>query len=208
MRQSCVIALLCCSICCYAAPEGISIPTIEGIKHSIVPIVCGYLDVHEKFQIAFVAGTGFFIDTDGRFITDAHVVDKDKWDARIKETHACIPAIYIPNNGWGKFQYDIAFQYYWFPNCDRDATVDLAVCKPIENPFASTRIPKGTIRAVSFDADEYPDGTPIAFTGFPLEIKSPITSIGFKAGTLGVTYDTTHFGFVIDKAVDKGAMMS
>ena len=95
MRQSCIVALLFYSICCYGVPEPISVQTIEGIKHSIVPVICGYTDKNNKFQVAFVAGSGFFVDTSGRFVTAGHVVFDD-WETIMKKTHPCSAAIYIP----------------------------------------------------------------------------------------------------------------
>jgi hypothetical protein len=204
MRQLCVIAMLWCFNCCYATPSPISTQTIEEIKHSIVPVVCAYIDESHHFQVAFVAGSGFFVDTSGRFITAGHVVFDD-WDAAMKKTHACEAAIYIPDHGWGKYENYIPMQFFWFTNCIRDKTVDLAVCQPTENPFISARVPRDNISVAVFDTDDHPDGTPIAFTGFPLENMAPITSIGFIGGGQFIPGNTIGHDLVIDKAAWPGA---
>jgi hypothetical protein len=204
MRRVFVIALLCCFNYCYAAPNPISIETIREVKKSIVPVACGYIDETHKFQVVFVAGSGFFMDTSGRFVTAGHVVF-DNWDALMKQTHACHAAIYIPDHSWGKYENEVPMQYFWFTDCARDKSVDLAVCLPIVNPFTSSRVPKGNISAAVFDTTEFPDGTPIAFSGFPLENLAPITSIGFIGGGQFVSGITSGHDLVIDKAAWPGA---
>lgn len=204
MRDCAFVALLLLlTLSCWAQEKSISVETIKAVKHSIVPIVCGYTDESNQFRIAFVAGSGFFVDTSGRFLTAGHVVDD--WDAAMKKTHVCRAAIYVPDRTWVKFENDIPFQYFWFIDCVRDDSADLAVCQPIANPFTSPLVPKGNISAVVFDTGMYPDGTSVAFTGFPLENTAPITSIGFIAGGFSIPGNTIGHDFVIDKAAWPGA---
>lgn len=163
------------------------------MKRSIVPILCGYIDDDRKFKVAAIAGTGFLVDTQGRFVTPAHVLDG--LGKLSKDRHACTPAIYIPDRGWKKFENKIDFQYFWFVACQTNTELDIAVCETAENPFTSTRLSPDNIAAVTFESAQVPDGTPVAFSGFPLELVSPVTS---KANIAAMT---TSFLYLLDKPV-------
>jgi S1-C subfamily serine protease len=153
--------------------------------------------------MAFMAGSGFFVDSSGRFLTDDHVLDN--WEVRIKQTRPCIPSIYIPDQGWGKFAKTFKVEYFTFADCARDAVVDLAVCDPIENPFSNKRLTKGLVSAVSFDATEWKPGTSVGFTGFPLNYPFPVTSIGYVAGLKAADTVDIGFDYIIDKSTWPGA---
>jgi len=188
---------------CSAADKDVPIKTIERIKRSVVPIVCGYIDEQHRFQVVAIAGSGFFVDLLGRFITAGHVLDN--WQNISRTRHACGPSIYIPDHGWKNYEQAITFQSFTFINCARDATVDLAVCQPIENPFTSRRISRDLIASVAFDAQAWPEGMPVAFTGFPLEFVFPITSKGNVAGHARIEGRQANFDYIIDKAAWPGA---
>jgi S1-C subfamily serine protease len=189
--------------------EGVSVETIEDAKRVIVPVICGFLDDNKQFQISFVAGTGFFVDFYGRFVTDAHVLDN--WEEAMKTRHACYPAIYIPDQGWDwkEFHSSFSFQVFEFLPCEKDVRVDLAICQPKENPFRSKRILRSNIAVALFDTEMWPEGTAVAFSGFPLESKNPITSKGFVGGftTIGskIAEGITGFDYFVDKAAWPGA---
>lgn len=173
------------------------------MKLSVVPVACGYVNEKGQWTIVDIEGTGFFVDRSGRFVTAAHVLVA--LDAVMKTKHACTPAIYIPDNGWGQFQKKFTFQYFNFSHCKKLDSVDVAVCTPQENPFKSPRIGRDRLHEVAFDTQEISDGTPIAFTAFPLESTSPITSIG-NVGSKAVMNDTdAWFFYVIDKTIWPGA---
>src|SRR5271157_5067808 len=112
MRQSVCIALLLLAVKCWAVDKDVSIETIKSTKRSVVPIICGYNDGKGTFHIVEVAGSGFFVDTSGRFLTAGHVLDN--WQEISKKKHVCLPAIYIPDHGWGHYEPTIPFQYFWF----------------------------------------------------------------------------------------------
>ena len=75
----------------------------------------------------------------------------------------------------------------------------------IENPFTSPRLAKNLIQEVSFDNEEVPDGTAEAFTGFPLERTTPITSIGSVAGRAALDDNDPWFSYLLDKTAWLGA---
>ena len=181
------------------------IDTIKDIKRSVVPVVCGYADNKGEWIIADIEGTGFFVDRRGRFVTASHVLDGLDTFVRQTPKHPCEFAIYIPDEGWEKVGKVINFQYFIFNRCTRSTTNDVAVCKLIENPFTSPRLAKNLIKEVSFDTGEVPDGTAEAFTGFPLEISSPITSIGSVAGRAALDDNDPWFSYLLDKTAWLGA---
>ena len=204
LRYPCVIAVILYAFTCLAAAsQDPNVKIIEKTKRSVVPIVCGYIDNQNHFQLVQIVGSGFFVDTLGRFITAAHVLDN--WDTIGRERHPCTGAIYIPDHGWGKVEKNILFQSFSFVSCIRDLTIDLALCQPTENPFASGRVAKGNISPVSFDTREWPEGTPVAFSGFPLEYTFPLTSKGFVAGHMEIQNSNIGFDYVIDKSTWPGA---
>jgi hypothetical protein len=173
LRRVAYAAFLLLAFNSWAADKPVSVETIQSVKHSIVPVLCGYEDENKHLQIVEIEGTGFFVDGFGRFLTPAHVVSA--WD-RVQAKHACRPVIYIPNSGWGEFRETVDIQYFWFNDCEIDKELDLALCDPFENPFASRRLPKESIGIATLEPSIVPDGTSIAFVGFPLQQVMPITS--------------------------------
>ena len=87
----------------------ISIKTIDKIKRSIIPVVCGYNNKEGKFIVVEVVGSAFFVDGLGRFVTAGHVLDD--WD-KISKTKTCLfPSFLHPRSRMGKVREE-----------DRDAT--------------------------------------------------------------------------------------
>lgn len=181
------------------------VETIKDIKRSVVPVVCGYTDNRGKWNIADVEGTGFFVDRRaGRFVTASHVLDGLDTFKKQSPEHSCEAAIYIPSEGWEKVGKVIDFEYFTFNKCVRSVGADVAVCTLIENPFTSPRLAKNLIEEVSFAAGKVPDGTAAAFTGFPLQRTTPITSIGNVAGRATEDNDPWFF-YLLDKTAWLGA---
>ncbi len=183
------------------------VETIKEMKRSVVPVVCGYTNNKGKWIIADIEGTGFFVNRrGGRFVTASHVLDGLDTFARQTPEHPCESAIYIPDEGWEKGGKVLNIQYFTFNKCIRSASADVAVCTLIENPFTSPRLAKNLIQEVSFETTEnVPDGTAAAFTGFPLERTTPITSIGSVAGRHTLDDDDPWFFYLLDKTAWLGA---
>jgi S1-C subfamily serine protease len=186
-----------------AESKAITVKTIQEITRSVVPIICGYTDDKNVYQLAGIAGSGFFVDDQGRFVTPSHVLDV------LQDIHqkspTCMPAIYVADHGWQEFEPRVHFQYFNFVGCTRNPNLDLAVCQPIENPFTSPRLTSAKIKMVEFDSSQWPEGTSVAFTGFPLQSVRPITSIGSVAGYMDLGDRKDAFDIVIDKAAWPGA---
>jgi len=203
MRNFALITLLLFSVNCWAEDKGISVETIATIKHAVVPVVCAYPDENQHYQIVDVSGTGFFVDTSGRFVTADHVLDG--WP-ELQKRHPCVPAVYIPIHGWGgKFEKNIVSQFFFFVDCVRDHSLDLAVCALTKNPFDNPYVGKGTVTTVSFDTAEQFDGTPVAFTGFPIHRQAPITAIGYIGGMAIISPQQEGFDYFVDVAAWPGA---
>jgi S1-C subfamily serine protease len=182
------------------------VETIKDMKRSVVPVVCGYTDNKGKWIVADIEGTGFFVDRrGGRFVTASHVLDGLDTFKRQTPEHACEAAIYVPDEGWEKGGKVINFEYFTFNKCIRSDSADVAVCTLIENPFTSPRLAKNLIQEVSFAAGEVPDGTAAAFTAFPLERTTPITSIGSVAGRHTLDDNDPWFFYLLDKTAWPGA---
>jgi len=184
--------------------KSVSVKTISELERSVVPIVCGYVGESKAFQISQVVGAGFFVDTNGRFLTDAHVIASFPG---MKTDHPCFGAIYIPDEGWSWKTFRPRFNFQWFiiRNCQTDAIIDLAICQLVENPFTSKRVLRKNITIASFDTHTWPEGTPIAFTGFPLQSKAPISSKGFIGGFEIINENAGGFDYFVDKAAWPGA---
>jgi len=69
-------------------------------------------------------------------------------------------------------------QMFWFPfrteECQIDSAVDVALCRPSGDlPARIRRLHKAV--PVRFEWNVQPDGAQLAFTGFPLEARDPMT---------------------------------
>jgi hypothetical protein len=148
--------------------------TIEKMKQSIVPIVCfvNQKETNRPYLIS-VEGTGFFVAGDPRVITAGHVAKGLTQTGRIPQCPS--PAIYLPFDGWNSSNTKI--EYVPIANCATGDSLDIAACALLQDPQTMDVItvkPKGS----ALDDTIYPDGTPVAFMGFPLSFVKPITSQG------------------------------
>jgi len=175
--------------------KSVTIETIELVKNFTVPIVCGAPATDGSFNITVTMGSSFFINKEGYFLTAGHVLDD--WNKIDQSKGACFPAVYIPKRGWETLT---NVQWIRFDNCVRPNDADIAVCKTMANPFAIEEV-KEKVRIATFEAlSTVKDGSPVAFTGFPLGSLRPITSIGNIA-----SYIKTDKLIIIDKNAWPGA---
>ena len=178
--------------------EPVSVETIERAKAAAVPIVCGAATESGSFRVAKIMGSAFFINEQGGFMTAAHVLDG--WDKIDRRQGDCAPAIYMAIGGWKNDVPTPKVRAFFFSQCNRDDTIDIAVCKPIANPFTD-EVVRQQVRFLTFGAfSGQRDGTAAAFTGFPLEFLRPVTSKGSIA-----SYVAADKELVIDKAAWPGA---
>lgn len=169
-RRYCLFLLwlfLCGSVLAAKRQDDPFVSTIDRVKNSVVPVLCGSFDAAGQFSIQQIEGTGFFVDDGGHFLTAAHVIH-DLGVVAPGQPLPCARAIYIPNGGWQREAVTAHMAWFAFDHCDIDDTLDLAVCKTVSLPPASVR--------VNFLDARPPDGTQVAFSGFPLRSAQPISS--------------------------------
>jgi len=192
-----VILLLVFAFTFRCEAEDVSIKTIETIQRSVVPVLCMVPDEKNSgaAKVRKIMGTGFLINREGYFLTAAHVVlglkptcgDESFW------------AIYIPLTPWNT-RTKVSTRWFSFSECRYNEATDVAFCKLKNNPFSDSQVNKN-IQSVRFGLfANHPDGSAVAFTGFPLESTVPITSKGFIA-----TYFAIENWFGIDKTAWPGA---
>jgi hypothetical protein len=150
--------------------------TIENLKRSIAPVVC-VADGTER--PVTVDGTAFFVSEAGTFLTAGHVVQD------FLPGHAFAqcprPAIYFQigqSRGGGL---DLAWFQFQPDACTIDEKLDLAKCKTLEN-LAAAQGGRFKPLPAAVETGIVQDGTPIAFTGYPLSVIAPLTSRGSVAG--------------------------
>ncbi len=170
------------------------VETIDQIKRVTVPVVCGASLPDGSLKVTSTIGSAFFINKEGYFMTAGHVLDD--WDKIDRRSGDCFPVLYVPKEGWQNLE---AVRWLRFRDCIRSSDVDIAVCKPIDNPFQLHDI-KQKIGFATFTSQPLPDGTPVAFTGFPLESLRPITSLGDIASS-----DRNSHRVIIDRSAWPGA---
>jgi hypothetical protein len=173
-----VIALTLCLASGTVSDADVSPTTIANVQRSVFAVVCF---TRADSKIASVVGTGFFLSRSGQFVTAAHVLA----DLRVvAQRIGCVGGVMLPTGGaWSDLHGVIAAEWFALGNCADDASpaVDLATCDLVTNPFthAATR---GYVTPVLLEISRQPDGTGIAFSGFPLQNLHPITSKGYVAG--------------------------
>jgi hypothetical protein len=145
---------------------------IEKVKHSVGAIGCYYVAAQPRF-----IGTGFFVSQDGQFVTPDHVlVDLRKLAADPK----CLVSLMVLQRtggltltyGINKFDPDM---------CVSDPRTDVGLCSVLYDRNETHR----TFAALRIVGSPYPDGTAIAFTGFPGFGKYPLTARANLAGYVG-----------------------
>ena len=169
---------------------------IERVKHAVVPVLCGRIDEKQQFIVQLIDGTGFFVDSEGRFITAAHVI-KGLSIVNAQQPFPCVWAIYVPDGGWQRDATTFSTHWFLFGGCEMDDGLDLAVCKTVA-------VPKG-IKPLFIEDSRPVDGTPVTFTGFPLGSVEPLSSRGNVATYRGSTDQEGSRELVIDKGTWPGA---
>jgi V8-like Glu-specific endopeptidase len=179
------------------------IQTIQTVKRATIAVACVKSQLDGTTVIASVEGTGFFISSDGTFITAGHVAHGLYLGAPPRQEVCQKPVIYVPKKGW---EAGAAIDMSWFMvgECKFDDDLDLAKCKTVDNPFTSERIEVKPL-VVTFDNSIQKEGTEIAFTGFPLSTVQPITARGTIGTYWGLPLELTPREIVIDHSNWPGA---
>jgi hypothetical protein len=119
------------------------------------------------------AGSAILISEAGDFLTAAHVFQEMQKDAHLCPTFAII----FPEGDWRPEAPTEPMR--WFPfktsNCRVDSALDIAVCWLSEDLTARLRELHLGVEPAQFEWDIPPDGSSVAFTGFPLQLRDPMT---------------------------------
>lgn len=147
------------------------IAAIAMMKHSVGSLNCLVIS-DTKPKILKSMGSAFLISQEADFLTAAHVVI-----AMQGTDDSCpIPAITLAAHDWRPDAPNE--ELLWFPfrttDCWVDSTVDVAKCRPSGDFPARIRILHKAV-PVQIDSNIQPDGTQVAFSGFPLQARDPMT---------------------------------
>ena len=164
-----------------AAGQDPFLDTIRTMKQTVAPIACMEAVDAGVRRPSRIAGTAFFTTADGEFLTAAHVISDILHGALTAAPAGCAaPVVYVPVTEWPSGSNEFNARWYAFDSrrCVLNTTQDLALCVTRDSPSADLR---RTIGTASFDQAPHPDGTAVAFTGFPLNAIQPMTARGHVA---------------------------
>lgn len=164
-----------------AANQDPFVDTIRTLKQSVAPIACMEAADKGVRRPSRIAGTAFFTTAEGEFLTAAHVISDIIRGALTAAPEGCAaPVVYLPVKEWPSGSNEFNARWYAFDSnrCVLDKAQDLALCVTRNSPSADLQ---RTIGTASFDYAPHPDGTAVAFTGFPLNAIQPMTARGHVA---------------------------
>src|SRR5579883_2423747 len=159
------------------------VKAVDILKHSVAPVVCLTVGPDGNAKLDFIEGSGFFVASDGTFVTARHVITEMEPSPVRRPCNT--PALYIPKGGkWsddGRLT-DIKWFAFHIDQCMMSSpVVDLARCKT-QDDISKDKDILVPPAPVMIDAKLPPEGSDIAFSGFPLQISIPRASRATIAG--------------------------
>jgi S1-C subfamily serine protease len=148
------------------------IQAVQTLKHSVAHVDCLAVSDDDPELIDRV-GSAFFISEAGEFLTAAHVVMEMQ-----KSTRQCpTSAVTLAFEDWSPQARTEKMAWFVFKasNCRVDTALDVAVCPLSKDSSAKRWDLHLLVEPVQFEWKIPPDGTPVAFTGFPLRARDPMT---------------------------------
>ena len=148
------------------------ITAIETTRRSVASLDCLAINSTES-RILERIGSAFLVSGAGDFLTAAHVI----LEMYNPERSCPTPANILPAGDWHPEARSEPMR--WFPfkasDCRIDPSLDVAMCRLTED--LSTRKLDLHLKAapLQFEWKIPPDGTQVAFTGFPLRARDPMT---------------------------------
>jgi hypothetical protein len=211
-KEAMRIALLTTTLCCAAGfgqktpatfPLDPFLAAIETMKRSVAALAC--ISVNGKdTQILARIGTAFFISEKGDFLTAAHVLQ----DMQKRQASCPVPVVMIPSQKW---QPDVRVEnLVWWPfsvsTCRIDSDLDLAACSTKDDLSIIRSGLNFKIAPVKLDSRIPPDGSQVAFTGFPLDFRDPMTIRASVAAYRTIWRGDMSIGdLVLDRAAWSGS---
>lgn len=162
---------------CWA--DDVSPSTIRVVKMSVIHIECLPPPQQLPGNVFHInTGTGFLVDKQGDFVTAYHVIQR--MESRAAQCNAS--ALFGEGTGENQNESNSPSRVYSFVlnACSPDVYDDIAACRITGNPFLNPFV-KNDIAPVTFVSTQQPDGTEVAFTGFPSNYDRPVTAKGFVA---------------------------
>ncbi len=148
------------------------IAAIETAKRSVASLDCLSVKSSESKVLERV-GSAFLLSGAGDFLTAAHVIT----GMQNPEGSCPTPALTLPSGDWHPEARTEDMR--WFPFqpslCRTDPSLDVALCSLSEDLSARKRELHLKATPVLLEWDIPPDGTQVAFTGFPLRARDPMT---------------------------------
>jgi hypothetical protein len=140
------------------------------MKMSVTSVDCLMTDLTSA-RVLFRSGSAFFFSESGDFLTAAHVIV----DLQRREPPCPTAAAIISLDAWRPESPDEPM--LWFPFdpslCKIDKDADLAACA-LNQDLKESKL-KSRIVPVKFEWSVPPDSTQVAFTGFPMNARDPMT---------------------------------
>jgi hypothetical protein len=173
------------------------IEIVETMKHSVAPLACVAVNGAESKLLAR-RGTAFFVSTAGAFMTAAHVLlEMQKNDPPCPMT-----AVILPRERWrpGALEEPVVWFSFKISSCVIEQELDVAKCPLTDDAQKGDLDFK--IVPVKFDWNIPPDGTQVAFTGFPMNVRDPMT---FRANVAAYRPVWRDQKVVAELILDRGA---
>lgn len=146
------------------------VATIDAARRSVASLDCL---ASAESRILERVGSAFLVSGGGDFMTAAHVIT----DMQSAERSCPTPAIILPTGDWRPEA--LTEPVRWFPfkisDCRMDSSLDIAICAVGGDFSARKRELHLKAAPVQFEWNIPPDGTQVAFTGFPLRARDPMT---------------------------------
>lgn len=185
-------------------PSAALIPTdpfiaaVEVIKRSLTSVDCMAIQGGEG-TILQRMGSAFFISETGDFVTAAHVILNTE-----QRTPFCPKSVItIPVGDWRPETRIEPAKWFSFntASCRMDRDSDLAVCRLTQDP-AGSKV-QSRIAAVRFEWNIPPDGASVAFTGFPMKARDPMT---FRTAVAAYRIPWENENPIPELALDRAAL--
>jgi S1-C subfamily serine protease len=207
LSLSTLIAILCgCEPAHVVTPAPPTfVQAVDSIKHSVAPIVCLTIGQDGVAKLDFIEGSAFFISKQGAFVTARHVITELEPSPVRRPCNTA--ALYVPTTGkWSDDGRFVNIKWFAFHLSDctlSNPAVDLARCKTQDDisQDKDTSVPP---TPVIVDSALPPEGSEIAFAGFPLQILLPRIARASIAG-YGSRDNVATTDMVIDRNTWPGA---
>ena len=148
------------------------IAAIEAMSHSVASLDCLEMSGSQAKVLERV-GSAFLVSGGGDFVTAAHVITT----MQKGEPQCPTPALTVAAGDWRPEARTEDMR--WFPfktsDCRIERALDIAICGVKEDLLARGRELHLKLVPVQFEWNILPNGTQVAFTGFPLRARDPMT---------------------------------